>query len=253
MYKPLIGITCNTMPASDVNVKNGIAAPGQDFQGLAVDYINALEKAGAIPVVLPVTNDLEGAKRIWERLDGILLSGGNDVSPELYNECIKKECGVLDHARDTYEVAAARYFVGQNRPVLGICRGIQLLNAALGGSNYQDLPSEGFERHTILDRERNEPTHRVKIEKEGLLFHILQSDEIGVNSYHHQAVHHPAESLNVEARSQDGVIEAVSVKNHPFALAVQWHPEMMFDSEQQFGLIQAFVHVAQIKNETFSY
>ena len=227
MYKPLIGITCNTMPASDVNVKNGIAAPGQDFQGLAVDYLNALEKAGAIPVVLPVIEDLEGAKRLWERLDGILLSGGNDVSPELYNECIKKECGVLDRMRDTYEVAAAQYFVSQNRPVLGICRGIQLMNAAFGGSNYQDLPSEGFERHTILDCERNEPTHSVKLEKEGLLFDILRAEEIAVNSYHHQAVHRPAESLNIEAWSKDGVIESVSVKDHPFALAVQWHPEMM--------------------------
>ena len=245
MYKPFIGITCNTMPATDVNVKNGIAAPGQDFQGLAVDYINALEKAGAIPVILPVVKDLEGAKSLWERLDGILLSGGNDVSPELYNECIKKECGALDHARDTYEVAAARYFVAQNRPVLGICRGIQLLNAALGGSNYQDLPSEGFERHTILDYERNEPTHCVKVEKEGLLFDILQSEEIAVNSFHHQAVHCPAENMNIEAQSKEGVIEAVSVKDHTFALAVQWHPEMMFDSEQQFGLIQAFVRACQ--------
>ena len=86
----------------------------------------------------------------------------------------------------------------------------------------------------------------MKVEKEGLLFDILQSEEIAVNSFHHQAVHCPAENMNIEAQSKEGVIEAVSVKDHPFALAVQWHPEMMFDSEQQFGLIRAFVRACQI-------
>ena len=241
MNKALIGVTCNTIVASDENVKNGIAAPDQDFQGLAADYINILEKAGAIPVVLPVVKDIEAAKSFWAQLDGILLSGGNDVSPELYNEPIKKECGALDHPRDAYEVEAARYFIENKRPILGICRGLQLLNVALGGSNYQDLPSEGFRLHSNLGFKRNEISQWVNVEKDSLLFDIFQSEKLGVNSFHHQAVKNPADNLSVVARSEDGIIEAVSVENHPFAVAVQWHPEMMFDSDEQLKLVQAFV------------
>lgn len=243
--KPLIGITCNTIAASDATVKMGIAAPGQDFQGLAVDYLNMLQKAGAIPVILPVTSELGDAETLWEQLDGLLLSGGNDVSPKHYNERIAKECGLLDHVRDTYEIAAARYAIDKKRPVLGICRGIQLLNAALGGTNYQDLLANGFEQHTILVCGRNEGTHRVRLEKDSLLYAIFQEEELEVNSFHHQAVRKLAPCLEEMARSEDGVVEAVRVKDHPFAIATQWHPEMMFDSAQQLKLAAAFVRACQ--------
>ena len=241
MRKPFIGITCKTLLASDSNVKKGFTTPGQDMIGLALDYVTAVEKAGGVAVVLPTTKDVESAELLWQQLDGIIISGGNDVNPKLYNERIKKECGTLDNLRDFYEQAAVRYFVANNRPIFGICRGIQLMNVALGGSIYQDLLSNGFEQHSIMACKRNEPTHSVKIEKDSLLFEIVQCEEMEVNSFHHQAVRVAAENMSVMARSEDGVIEAVSIKDHPFAMAVQWHPEMMFDSEQQFKLIQAFV------------
>lgn len=246
MDKPLIGITCNTIWATDLTVKMGIAAPGQDFQGLAVDYLNMLQKAGAIPIILPITSQLEDARALWDRLDGLLLSGGNDVSPRHYNERISKECGLLDHTRDAYEIAVARYAVERKMPLLGICRGIQLLNAALGGTNYQDLLVNGFEQHTVLVCARNEWTHRVRLEKGSLLNDIFQCEELEVNSFHHQAVREPASCLEPMAYSEDGVVEAVRVKDHPFAMATQWHPEMMFDSDQQLKLANAFVQACQV-------
>ena len=245
MDKPLIGITCNTIGATDLTVKLGIGGPDQDFQGLAVDYLNMLQKAGAIPIILPITDQLEDARALWDRLDGLLLSGGNDVSPKHYNERISKECGLLDHARDAYEIAAARYAVERKMPLLGICRGIQLLNAALGGTNYQDLLANGFEQHTILVCARNEWTHRVRLEKDSLLPDVFQCEELKVNSFHHQAVREPAPCLEPMAYSEDGVVEAVRVKDHPFAVATQCHPEMMFDSAQQLKLASAFVQACQ--------
>ena len=245
MAKPLIGITCNTIGATDLTVKMGIGAPGQDFQGLAVDYLNMIQKAGAVPVILPITDKLEDAEELWSRLDGLLLSGGNDVSPKHYQERIAKECGTPDHPRDAYEIAAAQYAVRSGLPLLGICRGIQLLNAALGGTNYQDLLANGFEQHTILVCGRNEGTHCVQVERDSVLYHIFQCEQLEVNSFHHQAVRVLAPCLEAMAHSEDGVVEAVRVKDHPFAVATQWHPEMMFDSDQQLKLATAFVQACQ--------
>lgn len=241
MNKPLIGITCNTIKATDLTVKMGIAAPGQDFQGLAVDYLDMIERAGGIPVILPITRQISDAEALWSSLDGLLLSGGGDVSPGHYGERISKECGVLDYSRDNYEIAAVQYAVSNSLPILGICRGSQLLNIALGGSCYQDLLANGFEQHTLLNCRRNEWTHRVRLEKDSLLFEIFQREELEVNSFHHQAIHTTPPSLEIMAHSEDDVVEAVRVKNHPFAVAVQWHPEMMFDSTLQLKLACAFV------------
>ena len=241
MSKPFIGITCNILPASHWTVDMGIAAPNQDFQGLAVDYMNMIHKAGGIPVVLPTVEDLEDARQLWDRLDGILLSGGNDVDPQLYHQRIAPQCGKLDLPRDRYEAAALAFALEKKLPVLGICRGIQLFNAALGGTNYQDLMTGGLEQHTILAYPRNAASHTVQLKPDGILAQIFHATKIGVNSFHHQAVKEPASCLTTLAASEDGVIEAVQVKDHPFAVAVQWHPEMMYDSEQQLLLARAFV------------
>lgn len=244
MSRPLIGITCNTLAASDWTVAAGIAAPGQEFQGLASDYPHMVEKAGGAPVVLPLTRDIDAAKDLWDSLDGLIISGGNDVSPFLYHERIAKECGALDPARDTYEITALHYALAKKMPVLGICRGIQIFNAALGGSNYQDLMTNGFEQHTLLAMPRNEPSHSVSVVPGSLLAEVLGDEKLWVNSFHHQAVRDLAAPLQAMARSEDGVIEAVYLPDQPFAMAIQWHPEMMFDSDRQLKIAQALVGAA---------
>lgn len=241
MQKPLIGITCNLLPATSWTVSLGIAAHNQDFQGLATDYANMIQKAGGIPVVLPTVEDLEGAEQLWSRLDGLLFSGGHDLNPQIYGQRVQIQCGAVDLARDRYELAAFRYGRAQQIPMLGICRGIQLFNAAMGGTNYQDLPSSGFAAHTLLGFPRNAASHTVTLTPGCLLEEIFGTGVLGVNSFHHQAVCQLAPGLRELARSEDGVIEAVQLVDHPFALAVQWHPEMMYDSPQQLRLAQAFV------------
>ncbi len=241
MHKPLIGITCNLLPASPWTVELGIAAHNQDFQGLATDYADMIQRAGGIPLVLPTVEDLEGARQLWGKLDGLLLSGGNDLNPQTYGHRVQRECGAVDMARDRYELAAFQYGQREKVPMLGICRGIQLFNAAMGGTNYQDLLSNGFAAHTLLGFPRNAASHTVTLTPGSLLEEIFQTQTLGVNSFHHQAVWQLAPGLLEMARSEDGVIEAVQVKEHPFALAVQWHPEMMYDSPQQLKLAQAFV------------
>ena len=245
MRRPLIGITCNTLPANDWTVEYGVAAPNQAFQALAVDYLNMIQRAGGVPVVLPTMENLECAQQLWERLDGILLSGGNDLNPQMYHQRIKPQCGFIDTLRDRYEAAALTFALHKDLPVLGICRGIQMFNAVLGGSNYQDLMANGFEQHSILACSRNEASHTVQIKKDSVLNAIFQKEVIGVNSFHHQAVWKLAPSLRSLAYSEDGVIEAVEVAGHPFAVAVQWHPEMMFDDDQQHKLAQAFVRACK--------
>lgn len=241
MSKPLIGISCNLLPASHWTVEMGIAAPNQDFLGLATDYLDMIQKAGGVPAILPTTDDLEGARQLWSNLDGLLLSGGHDLDPQTYHQRIKPQCGSVDIRRDRYEAAALRFALERKLPVLGICRGIQLFNAALGGTNYQDLMSNGFEQHTIFAYPRNAASHTVRLEAGSILAQIFQTEELGVNSFHHQAVQELAPALRPLAHSEDGVIEAVQVMDHPFAVAVQWHPEMMYDSQQQLKLACAFV------------
>lgn len=249
MTSPLIGITCNVLSQIPQTVSAGIAAPEQDWQLLAADYIRMIEKAGGVPLILPVTKELSKARSIWERLDGILISGGNDVDPRLYGERISARCGFLDDVRDAYELAAVRFAREHRIPLLGICRGIQIFNVAAGGSLYQDLPSVGFPLHTIMAKKRNEGTHTVRLEEDGLLARLLGKKEIWVNSFHHQAVRQPGKEITVLAESEEGVIEAVALGRESFAVAVQWHPEMMFDDADQLKIAGAFVAACAGKQE----
>ena len=235
MKTPIIGITCNTLDLIPQTLDEGIAAPGQDWQLIASDYVRIVEKAGAVAVLLPITTDIEKAKVLWRSLDGILISGGNDVDPTLYKERISGKCGAIDTCRA----------LANDIPVLGICRGIQVFNVAIGGTLYQDLPSAGFESHTILAKKRNEGTHTVTLNENGWLYDVLKEKDILVNSFHHQAVKDLGKGATVLAKSDAGLIEAISIDNSKFAVAVQWHPEMMFDSEEQLDLIKAFVKECQ--------
>lgn len=242
MVKPVIGITCNLMADIPNAVSAGIAAHGQSWLLLADDYVHAIRKAGGSPLILPTDAEGDDSPSVIEKLDGILISGGNDVSPRFYGERFDKHCGMLDTKRDQFELRLARLALEKDIPLLGICRGLQVFNVAQGGTLYQDLPSQiDFEEHSIWCGERNAATHTVTILSDTPLADILGEETVWVNSFHHQGVRDLAPGLKPAARSQDGVVEAFWLPGKRFALAVQWHPEMMFDSPLQARIFTAFI------------
>lgn len=240
MSRILIGITCNYLSLCPSAFEAGIGAADQDWQLIAQDYLNAIWKAGAVPVLLPIDGNKERALEMLEMVDGLLVSGGNDVSPEMYGSKENK-CGTLDLNRDAMEKCLLEKALEKDMPVLGICRGVQLMNAALGGTLHQDLPSEGYPNHTIVDFSRNTATHTVEVKENTLLAEILGCGELGVNSFHHQAADQLADGLEEAAVSKEGIVESVYMPGKKFVLAVQWHPEMMYDSEVHKKIFDAFV------------
>ena len=149
--------------------------------------------------------------------------------------------------RDEQDIAISRYFMMEKKkPILGICRGIQIMNVACGGTLYQDLEKEGgFEHHFGDKYPRNVAWHKVRIAKDSILEKTYGNREIRVNSFHHQAIKDAGENVRITAWSEDRVPEAMELEDHPFAVAVQWHPEMMYDSSEQMKLLQAFVKAAE--------
>ena len=240
MSRILIGITCNYLSLCPSAFEAGIGAADQDWQLIAQDYLNAIWKAGAVPVLLPIDGNKERALEMLEMVDGLLVSGGNDVSPEMYGSKENK-CGTLDLNRDAMEKCLLEKALEKDMPVLGICRGVQLMNAALGGTLHQDLPSAGYPNHTIIDFSRNTATHTVEVKENTLLAEILGCGELGVNSFHHQAADQLADGLEAAAVSKEGIVESVYMPGKKFVLAVQWHPEMMYDSEVHKKIFDAFV------------
>ena len=212
-------------------------------------YVEAVTVAGGSPVLVP-PNLHEGALRaIYERLDGLLLAGGEDVDPRHYGEAIYEKCGQIDAARDTVELTLARWALAEGLPTLAICRGIQVLNVVAGGTLYQDIASQmpGSLKHDFWpDHPRNYLAHQVTINDDSHLAAILGQSQVGVNSLHHQAVKDLAPSFRAVAQAPDGVIEAIEGHDHPFALGVQWHPEeLVEDAPPMRRLFEDFVSAAR--------
>ena len=199
MKRPLIGVTCNYDYRDTVGMTSGMGIVGQDWNFVAGDYVYILEKAGAIPVLIPVYKDCdeESIKEFLNKLDGVIISGGHDVGPEQYNTPTKGYCGTIIPQRDNHDIAVAKYFMNEiKKPILGICRGIQIMNVAAGGTLYQDLEIEGkFEHHFGDKYPRNYPWHDLKIEKGSILEEIYGKTEIRINSFHHQAVKDPGRRI----------------------------------------------------------
>jgi len=249
--KPLIGITCNYDYSDDVGIRSDMGPAGQDWNLIAGDYIYSIEKAGGIPVLIPQFKNFDNARGILARLDGVLISGGNDVGTERYGAFPKEYCGKVMPERDQQDIEIAKYVLKENIPVLGICRGAQIINVALGGTLYQDIEKEGsFENHSNVDRyPRNYPWHKVSLSKGSLLASVFGTEEIAVNSLHHQAVLMPGANIKITAVSSDGVAEGIEVAGQKFAVAVQWHPEMMYDSFEQEKLFAAFLRACGEKGQ----
>ncbi|WOV85032.1 gamma-glutamyl-gamma-aminobutyrate hydrolase family protein [Sporosarcina jeotgali] len=220
--KPIIGIT------SDIDEN------GETF--LKADYSRAVLRAGGLPVVLPA--GLEDIEEICGRIDGLLLTGGEDVNPLLFGEEPKKELGKIAPERDTMEMALAKCAMGKDMPVLGICRGHQILNVALGGTIYQHIYTdlEGPLLQHKQQADRNYPTHTVQVSEGSRLSEFASSAEILVNSLHHQAVNLVPEPLKVIATAKDGIIEALESTKHRFVMSVQWHPEALSNRADETSL-----------------
>lgn len=241
-YRPLIGI-----PAATYTDQEYIATPTQRFNG---NYPAALAACGALPLIIPL-NLPEGTLRdIFQRLDGLCLPGGVDVDPAEYGEPRHPALGQVDAARDQTELTLARWALAAALPILGICRGIQLLNVAAGGSLYQDIPAQlpAANRHNyrLAETAWESYTHRVRIADGSRLAAILGAAEIMTNSFHHQALRRVADGFVVVAQADDGIVEAIEQPGRAFVLAVQWHPEGMFRSDPYAPRIfEAFVQACR--------
>ena len=188
------------------------------------DYLNSVSRAGGIGVVLPLTGDVENLEEIAHRFDGFLFTGGPDVDPKLYGQEKEEFCGEICPERDDMEMKLFRLVYDLDKPILGICRGIQLMNVALGGTIYQDLPRQfpSEVNHRVLGKPLAREVHEILVED--LPFGDLPL-RLMVNSRHHQAIDRLAPGLKVRARATDGVIEAVCCSEKLQIRAVQWHPE----------------------------
>jgi len=245
MMKPIIGICANYSDDEEVGLLTELGMKGQEWQLLANDYITAIERAGGIPVILPITENAETCFPLLEKLDGILFSGGTDIDPQYYNDLPRYGLGAIDVKRDQHEFALAKKVLFEtNLPVLGICRGIQLLTAITGGSMFQDLQRERPKglNHTVKNIAKHHPVHPVTIKRDSLMFDIFQNECIQVNSFNHQAVKDVGEGFEVTMTAPDGLVEGIEMTGERFVCAVQWHPEMMVVKHPAYlSLFKAFV------------
>ncbi len=213
---PLIGLPTLEIPRGERPPRYGINQA----------YVRALEAAGAAPVLIPLLDDPDRLHAIYARLDGILFPGGEDVEPAAYHEEPIGQLNVVEPRRDRMEMALARWAAEDDLPALGICRGQQLLNVALGGSLYQDLR---FQKVTSFEHANKDGRAR---------------DALILNSLHHQAVKEAAPTLRIVGRAQDGVIEALEAPDRRFLITVQWHPEEIASVAWVQQLFRGFVRAA---------
>lgn len=234
--RPLIGVPC------------GVVMPNGTLRhNLGDTYVRALIAAGAAPFMIPATDDEATLYSLYRSLDGLLISGGVDINPRYYQEEMNGS-EEIDELRDVAELTLTRWALEDDLPVFGICRGHQVLNVTLGGSLYQDIPSQLPEsqldhRASVHAGERTYLGHSVQIDPDSKLAAITGATELMVNSLHHQSVKQPGVGLKVTGKSPDGVVEALESEEHTWVLSVQWHPEDLYPgydwSRQLFG---AFVN-----------
>ncbi len=221
MSRPFIGLTpSHDIHTNDISMRN--------------TYLGAIKGAGGAPVVLPLELEEPDLKQLVSMLDGFLFTGGPDVHPFLFGEETHIHCGEVSDKRDSLELTLLRLVMEAKKPILGICRGIQLINIGLGGTIYQDLPSQFPQAFPIAHKQPfpyATPSHSVSIVPGTRLASICQSSSIKVNSMHHQAVKDLAAGCIVSGTGPDGLIEAIEMPDYPFLVGVQWHPEYLWGQD----------------------
>ncbi len=235
MPRPLIGITSrHTTNESGLPVVQIMRA-----------YVTALIDAGAVPILIPPDLPEDGWRSLFSRLDGILFSGGADIDPEHFAGQPHQTVDV-EAERDTIELALLRAAAEGDKPFLGICRGLQVMNVALGGTLYTHILDQlpNALQHDQHDKPRSTLTHPVRVEEGTRLAEILGQPLMQVNSLHHQGIKDLAPNLKATAFASDGLIEGIELPEHKFAVAVQWHPEWMRDSAEMRKLFKSFVEAA---------
>jgi putative glutamine amidotransferase len=221
MGRPVIGIVGNLL------VEQGGFSPGMERSYVNNDYVAAVERAGGIPLILPVVRGQDVAERQTECADALLISGGYDIDPLLYGEEPHRALEFVYRDTDLFQLRTIKTALAKGQPLLAICKGIQLLNVACGGTIYQDLDEipDSFVKHS-QNRKRSCPSHTV-VAEEGSVIAELLGTSFPVNSYHHQAVKDVGRGLKVTSRAMDGVTESLEIEGESFVVGVQWHPEMM--------------------------
>lgn len=233
MPKPLIGIT----------TRNGKDSDGHPLTALQHSYLNAIVQAGGLPIPIPSTLLEEDFLDLYSRLDGILFSGGGDVSIEYFNGSDHPRIGGVDNGRDTTEITLMRTAVNDGKPILGICRGAQVMNVALGGTLYTHIHDQlkGALDHDYPGDLRRVIVHPVNVDETSRSAGIFGETLLNVNSLHHQGLKDIAPSLRVAGHAPDGLVEVVEIPDHPYAVAVQWHPEWLTDQPSMQRLFKSFV------------
>lgn len=244
MTKPIIGVVGSLSHESRANIMEST-----ERVFISEKFINSIECGGGIPLILPHVNDIKDIRAQVEICDGIMLCGGMDIHPIYYGEEPHEELGFVNSKEDEYQIKIARMTLNLHKPILGICRGHQLLNIVCGGTLYQDMSE--VPRNTIKHDQmskRYEPYHSVNIEKGSKLEKILGSSTL-VNSLHHQCIKELGAGLKATAYAKDGVIEAIEMPDRDFVMGFQWHPEemAMHRNENMLEIFKEFIKESKEK------
>jgi putative glutamine amidotransferase len=210
-------------------------------------YVNAILQAGGIPILLPSALAQDGWQALYTRLDGILFSGGGDISLEHFQGKPHPLIEDIDTERDIFELNMLKAAASDGKPFLGICRGCQLLNIGFGGTLFTHIPDQvpNALDHNNPDKMYTRLVHDVKIEEGTMMADVLGEAIVKVNSHHHQGLKDIGVNLRVAGQSSDGLVEAIEVPDHPFGLAVQWHPEWLTNQASNRRLFQKFVEASR--------